>query len=134
MLPSGAKIGSWRRPIGDDMNEDASNQRGVMGPDSFIPPWAWWLWAAVLVVSFVGSMLWTATLSSRALLIAPRWSDQGAQPGGVSAGEVVALQARPASGRACDKRCQALLAGYYKTSAEAVYPIISVHPSHSSRR
>lgn len=110
------------------MNEDASNQRGIRRPDSSIAPWAWWLWAAVLVSSFVGSMLLTATGSSRASLIAPRSADQSAPPGVVSIGEVVPSLARPGSGSACDERCQALMAGYYNTSAEALYPIVSVHP------
>lgn len=97
-----------------------------------IPPWAWWLWAAILVGSFVGSMLFTAVGGSRVLYIASSPFDPSAPPSAMSAGVVVAPQARPVSHRTCDKRCLTLMAGYYKASAEALYPRISVHPQQSS--
>lgn len=114
--------------MGDDMDEGGRNQQGSTGRDSLIPPWAWWLWAAILVGSFVGSMRFTDAGSSRVLLIAPSPIDLSAQPSVMSAGEVVAPQAQPASDGACDKRCLKLMAGYYEASAKALYPIMSVHP------
>lgn len=110
------------------MGEDASYHRGVAGGDSLIAAWAWWLWAAVLVGSFLGAILLTTGGSSSARFIAPKPADPGSPPRVVPASEVVAPQARTTSGSACNKRCRALMVGYYESLAEALYPIVIVYP------